>query len=78
MKWTTVVGSGMLAVIMASPVMAEEGNTFQERTESMEQRQLRLEQRFQKRSHEGEGMRHRYEEPLQHRSSAGQGGGARR
>lgn len=74
MKWTTVVASGMLAVMMASPMaMAEEDTAAQVRTESMEQKQQRLEQRFQNRSEEGEGMQYRYEERMRHRSGGDDG-----
>ena len=74
MKWTTVIGSGMLVAMMASQVViAEEGTALQERTETMEQKQMRLEQRFQNRTHEGDGMQYRYEERLRHRTGGDDG-----
>jgi hypothetical protein len=73
MKWTTVASSGILAIIMASQVAMAEGSAVQEQTESMEQRQLRLEQRFQNRSSEGDGMQYRYEERMRHRSGGDDG-----
>lgn len=78
MKLTTLVGSGMLAVVLASPVaMAKESNALheQEQARILEQNRQRLEQRFQNRSEDGVGSQYRYEQ--RHRST-GNGGQQKR
>ncbi len=74
MKLTTLVGSGMLAVVLASPVaMAKESNALheQEQARILEQNRQRLEQRFQNRSEDGVGSQYRYEQ--RHRSTGNDG-----
>ncbi len=80
MKLTTLVGSGMLAVVLASPVaMAKESNALheQEQARILEQNRQRLEQRFQNRSEDGVGSQYRYEQRQRHRST-GNGGQQKR
>lgn len=74
MKLTTLVGSGMLTVVLASPVaMAKESNALheQEQARILEQNRQRLEQRFQNRSEDGVGSQYRYEQ--RHRSTGNDG-----
>lgn len=69
MKWTTLIGSGIVTLMMVSQMAwAEDGHVL---TQSLEQSQQRLEQRWQNRNHEGSGMQYRYEERSRYRNGGG-------
>lgn len=78
MKWTTLIGSGLMMAVMASQgVQAEESLMLQEQTRSLEQNQQRLEQRFQQHSAEGAGSQSRFEYQFRQRGGGNSGHGKR-
>jgi len=55
-------------MMVSQMAWAEDGHVL---TQSLEQSQQRLEQRWQNRNHEGSGMQYRYEERSRHRIGGG-------